>query len=143
MGFKPGVDRDAAIFGYMQALQGFPIAAIARGIQRFLAGECDGVSMKYCPQPPELAGIIRETLRQAPKKAGTGRLYGYMSPRSKVIERGLTKDWARSLVQNGAAPRGSIWCPGSLSEGNPDKGDLYGPDPDWKGPWPLDNTPTQ
>lgn len=139
MRFPPGVDRDTAIFGYMQALQGFSIDAIAYGIQRFLRGECEGVNPKYCPHPPELASIIRETMKQAPKRTGTGKLYGYNPPRSKLIKRGCTKDWARSLVDNHAAPRGSIWCPGSMSEGKPDIGDLYGPDPDWKGPWPLDS----
>lgn len=139
MRFPPGVDRETAIFGYMQALQGFPISAIAYGIQRFLRGECDGVKPKYCPLPPELAGIVRETLRQQKPSAPTGKIHGYHVPKSKIVERGCTKDFARQLVRNGRAPKGSIWCPGMFGE-NPVKGDLYGPDPDWKGPWEINQT---
>jgi hypothetical protein len=59
MHFHPGVDPDKAMFGYMQALQGFTIEAIAAGILKFLRGECEGVNPKYCPHPPELAQIVR------------------------------------------------------------------------------------
>lgn len=59
MRFHPGIDPEKAIFGYMQALQGFTIEAIAAGIRKFLRGECDGVNPKFCPHPPELAQIVR------------------------------------------------------------------------------------
>lgn len=63
------------MFGYMQAMQGFSIEAIAAGIQKFLRGECDGVNPRYCPHPPELAQIVRTAVvpsripaeRQVPK----------------------------------------------------------------------------
>lgn len=59
MRFPPGVDASKAIDGYHLALRGFTAEAIAAGIAKFLRGECDGVSLKYCPHPPELADIIR------------------------------------------------------------------------------------
>lgn len=62
MRFHPGVEPDKALFGYMQAMQGFSIEAIAAGIRRFLRGECEGVNPKYCPHPPELATIVRTTV---------------------------------------------------------------------------------
>lgn len=59
MRFHPGVDPDKATFGYLQALQGFSIEAIAHGIRKFLRGECEGVNPRFCPHPPELAQIVR------------------------------------------------------------------------------------
>lgn len=62
MRFPPGVDEKRAIFGYMTALNGFTVDAIEAGIRKFLRGECEGVNPKYCPHPPELAGIIRNAV---------------------------------------------------------------------------------
>jgi hypothetical protein len=59
MRFPPGVDEKRAIYGYMTALNGFSVDAIAAGIQKFLRGECEGVNPRYCPHPPELAHIVR------------------------------------------------------------------------------------
>lgn len=134
MRFPPGVDAATAIFGYIQALQGFPAPAIEHGIRRFLRGECEGVNPKYCPHPPELAGIIRATLRGRPEP--DGGFYSYSAPKSKVIEKRCTKEWAFRLIDQGVHPRGSIWCPGDVRE-KPEIGDLYGPDPDWKPATPL------
>lgn len=136
MRFPPGVDQAKAIFGYIQALQGFPVENIAYGIQRFLRGECEGVNPKFCPHPPELAAIVRATIEPTPKFHAEGRLYGYHPPRSKVIERKCTKDWARQLVHQGVHPRGSIWCPGSITD-KPEIGSLFGPDPEWRSAVPL------
>ena len=61
MRLPPGSDPDKAVIGYMTALVGLPIEAINRGIQRFLRGECNDVSPKFCPYPPELAKICRTT----------------------------------------------------------------------------------
>lgn len=61
MRLPPGSDPDKAIIGYVTALQGLPAEAISRGIQRFLRGECEEVSPKFCPYPPELAKICRTT----------------------------------------------------------------------------------
>lgn len=137
-----GSDPDKAIFGYMQALQGFPVEAIAHGIRRFLRGECSGVNPKFCPHPPELATIIRDTIGDKPKFRPEGRIYGYRPPESKIIERRLTKDRARQLVKQGVHPLGSIWCPGPLTKGDgdpgkPEIGDLYAPDPEWRGAFAL------
>jgi hypothetical protein len=59
MRFHPGVDEDRALFGYMQAMQGFTIEAIAAGVRKFIRGECSDVNPKYVPHPPELARIVR------------------------------------------------------------------------------------
>lgn len=141
IGFPRGVEPDKAVFGYIQALQGFPVEAIAYGIRRFLRGECSDVSQKYCPRPPELAAIVRDTIKARPHTP-QGKLYVYSSPKSKILEGKCTKDWARQLVNQGVHPRGSIWCPGPLKgldgeEARPDIGDLYGPDDEWKPAKPL------
>ena len=131
-----GSDPDRATVGYLQALQGFPIEAIAYGIRKFLRGECEGVSAKFCPHPPELASIVRGEMPR--RSAIPGAVYGYHAPKSRVIQRNVTKDYARQLVAQGVYPRGSIWCPGDISE-NPAFGDLYGPDERWEPAFPLNN----
>lgn len=65
MRFHPGVDPDKAMYGYMQALNGFTIEAIAAGVTKFLRGECEGVNPKFCPHPPELAQIVRSAVVQS------------------------------------------------------------------------------
>lgn len=132
-----GVEPEHASFGYIQALQGFSVEAITHGIRRFLRGECEGVNMRFCPHPPELAAIIRNTVHSAPDKK---RFYLYRQPKSKQIERGVTKEYGRQLVDSGIHPRGSIWLPGD-PESRPDIGDVYAPDPDWKLPVRADEKP--
>jgi hypothetical protein len=135
MRFPPGVDAEKAIYGYIHALQGFPVEAIAHGIRKFLRGECEDVNPKYCPHPPELAAIVRGTMRSRPTQ-GTGKLYGYKAPKSKIIERNCTKEWAFRLIDQGVHPRGSIWCPGDFMDRR-DLGDLFAPDPEWQPANPL------
>jgi hypothetical protein len=135
MRFPPGVDAEKAIYGYMSALQGFPVEAIAHGIRKFLRGECEDVNPKYCPHPPELAAIVRGTIRN--KSPGpTGKLYGYKAPKSKIIERNCSKEWAFRLIDQGVHPRGSIWCPGDFMD-RPDLGDMFAPDAEWHPAKPL------
>lgn len=67
--------------------------------------------------------------------------YGYQRPKSRILIRGIVKDVARQYVENRVAPRGSIWCPGDIMGDRPDIGDLYGPNPAWQRPWPLDSKP--
>lgn len=141
MRFPPGVDAEKAVFGYVSALQGFPVEAIAHGIRKFLRGEAEGVSPKFCPHPPELAAIVRSELPRQ-KTMPTGRLYRYRAPKSAVLERRCTKDWARQLVNQGVHPRGSIWCPGPVSD-KPEIGDLFAPDENWKEAVPLFDSKTQ
>jgi len=57
--------------------------------------------------------------------------YRLRHPKSKILVYDITKDRARQLVDNGAAPRGSIWIPGPLGD-NPAYGTLHGPDPEWR-----------
>jgi len=120
----------------MMALDGFPLNAIELAIKRILRGECD-VNKRFCPTAPELASIVRESVDfLKPRKAlpdGTApNIYRYRVPKSKVIERNCTKQWARDLVKNGVHPKGSIWCPGGKER--PDIGNLYGPDEAWNRP---------
>lgn len=131
MRFPPGVNPEKAIIGYIDALKGFPIEAIAHGIRRFLRGECPEVNPKFCPHPPELATIVRGGMPDRPAVRPTGKLYRYSQPKSRRInKRPVTKDAARGLVYSGQAPRGSIWCPGDFLEG-PEYGDLFEPDDTW------------
>ncbi|MGE0290379.1 MAG: hypothetical protein AB7I42_25030 [Bradyrhizobium sp.] len=53
-------DNVAAV--YVQALRGNSHVAIHDGISRFLRGECEDVSLRYVPTPPELAKIVRTTV---------------------------------------------------------------------------------
>ena len=131
MRFPPGVDAEKAIYGYVGALQGFPIEAITSGIRRFLRGECEDVSMKFCPHPPELAAIVRGTISNRRPSNGTG--YSYQMPGSKLLEPKVTKEYGRQLVDSGVHPRGSIWIPGDPGE-RTDIGELYGPDENWRRP---------
>jgi len=135
MRFPPGVDAEKAIYGYVGALQGFPIEAITSGIRRFLRGECDDVSMKFCPHPPELAAIVRNVA--SPDPTGN-RFFSYRAPKSKILERNITKDYARRLVDNGVYPRGSIWTPSEVND-RPDIGDLFAPDEKWAYPKPVNS----
>lgn len=135
MRFPPGVDAAKAIFGYINALQGFPIEAIAEGIRKYLRGECEDVSLKFCPHPPELAAIVRGVIPNRRSMPG-GKYYSYKSPKSELLESRVTKEYGRQLVDSGVHPRGSIWLPGDIND-RPDIGDLYGPDPKWKLPVPL------
>jgi hypothetical protein len=131
-----GTDSERAIFGYIAALSGLSLAAIENGIGKVLRGEASDVSRKFCPHPPELAAVCRGVSYVPATTTTTGKLYGYRAPKSKIIERNVTKEWAFRLIDQGIHPRGSIWCPGPLNE-KPEFGDLFGPDEDWSEPFPL------
>lgn len=62
--------------------------------------------------------------------------YAVAKPRSAILTSGCTRSWARDHVARGYFPRGSIWFPGSV-RGRPDLGDLFAPDPDWRGATPI------
>lgn len=57
--FQRGTNADNVALAYIDALHGMSTAAIMAGIRKFLRGECEGVSPKYVPTPPELARIVR------------------------------------------------------------------------------------
>lgn len=57
--FQRGTDPQVATLAYVEALQGLSNEAIVEGIRKFLRGECEGVSVRHVPTPPELARIIR------------------------------------------------------------------------------------
>lgn len=60
--FQRGTDPDLVTLAYVDALNGLSAEAITEGIRKFLRGECEGVSIKFVPTPPELARIIRSTV---------------------------------------------------------------------------------
>ena len=128
------------IEGYLTALAGFSLEEIEAGIAKFLRGEVKQLSQKYCPHPPELAGVIREIAEgQAATvaKATAKKLYGYRKPNSAILETNITKDRAWQLIDNGVHPRGSIWCPGEFGTADAAFGDLFAPDPDWQPAKPI------
>lgn len=131
-----GVDREAAAYGYVNALTGLPIEAIVSGISRFMRGESEDLSPKFCPHPPELARFIKSGMRSRPMVSAPSGVYGYHQPRSQMIEHNLTKERAWQLIDGGVHPRGCIWCPGEFGD-KPAIGDLFAPDDKWRGPFPL------
>lgn len=131
------MNPDTAAFAYMDALSGYPMQAITDGIRKFLRGECEEVSKKFCPHPPELASIVRGCIPSRPEGRPTGKLYSYKAPKSKCLERNIGKDHARRLVDQGVFPRGSIWLPGDFKD-SPQTGDLYAPDPEWQPAKPFE-----
>lgn len=60
--FQRGVSADNVAMAYVEALHGASIDAIKAGIRKFLRGECESVSPKFVPTPPELARIVRTTI---------------------------------------------------------------------------------
>ena len=131
-----GVDREKAAIGYADALSGLPIEAIINGIRRFLRGEAEDLSPKFCPHPPELRKFIVSGMGSRQPASAPSGVYGYHQPRSQMIEHNLTKERAWQLIDGGVHPRGSIWCPGRFGE-KPEIGDLFAPDEKWRGPFPL------
>lgn len=57
--FQRGTDPATAVMAYCEALRGASVDAIRAGVSKFLRGECEGVSSKFTPTPPELARIVR------------------------------------------------------------------------------------
>lgn len=127
-----GSDPDKAAIGYVTALKGFTQEAIVAGVSRFLRGECEEVSQKFCPHPPELAAIIRRTVHTVAQKT-TYRPVERV-PFLERIERkrreyahrpilftDVSYDQWRMLSRSGQVPVGGVWV-ASL-------GTVYGPEP--------------
>lgn len=57
--FQRGTDPATAVIAYCEALRGATVEAVRAGISKFLRGDCEGVSSKFVPTPPELARIVR------------------------------------------------------------------------------------
>lgn len=60
--FQRGARSDNAAVAYVEALRGLSVEAITEGIRKFLRGDCENVSLKFVPTPPELARIVRTTV---------------------------------------------------------------------------------
>lgn len=60
--FQRGSKTDNVAAAYVEALRGCSSEAINAGIRRFLRGECEHVSPRFVPTPPELARIVRTAI---------------------------------------------------------------------------------
>lgn len=102
MRFHPGVEPDKALFGYMRAMQGFTLEAIAAGIQKFLRGECKDVNPKYVPHPPELAIIVRTVVvpHRIPAERRVTRSYASPVPGERERMRLKMPLWAYARRHN-------------------------------------------
>jgi hypothetical protein len=60
--FQRGTDPQVVTLAYVEALRGFTAEAITEGIRKFLRGDCQDVSPKFVPTPPELARIVRSAV---------------------------------------------------------------------------------
>lgn len=136
---KPPKDMpaDKLVDGYVEALGKFSIVHIREVVTRF----CDGgyapsISSTWAPMPLELAQLVRDyaSARQRPDGA-PGQKFTFNVPRSRVLHWNMSKDRLRQLVDEGVAPRGSIWLPGD--PGSERFGTVYEPDPNWRGARPL------
>lgn len=63
--FQRGTRTENVALAYIEALRGLSVEAVSEGIRKFLRGECEGVSPRFVPTPPELAKIVRTTVVQA------------------------------------------------------------------------------
>lgn len=57
-----GIDADDLLRGYLFALDGEPEAAVRNVVGKLCKGTWSG-EIKFCPRPPELAGMVREERR--------------------------------------------------------------------------------
>lgn len=57
--FQRGANSGNVAIAYIEALRGMTVEGITEGIRKFLRGDCEGVSPRFVPTPPELARIIR------------------------------------------------------------------------------------
>jgi len=62
--FQRGVAPDKIAVTYIASLQGCTAEAIRAGVMKFLRGECESVSDRFIPTPPELARIVRGAVVQ-------------------------------------------------------------------------------
>lgn len=60
--FQRGAKTDNVAAAYLESLRGLSAEAINAGVRKFLRGECEGVSPRFVPTPPELAQIVRKTV---------------------------------------------------------------------------------
>lgn len=57
--FQRGTKADGVALAYVEALRGMTLESIQAGIRKFIRGECENVSPRFVPTPPELARIAR------------------------------------------------------------------------------------
>lgn len=138
---KPkGYDVEEQRGEYRRSMRGFKLAVVVETIDRVLDGRFERKTT-VVPRVNELAQLVRrvqgEQNGRTDEKLTNGKLYRYASPKSKVLESNITKERASELCRNGVYPKDSIWCPGPVND-RPEYGDLFGPDPLWQKPIPID-----
>jgi hypothetical protein len=123
------------------ALSGVDPSSVIEAARRFTSGEVEGQSEDFAPSCAKFVKLCRkiEKDRKPHKPHIPQYRLTHPDPRvSKLLAKDITKDKARQLVENGAAPRGSIWIPGPMDDetGHTGKitayGALWSPDPDWE-----------
>lgn len=60
--FQRGARAEGVAMAYVEALSGMTLEGIHAGIRKFIRGECEDVSPRFVPTPPELARIVRATV---------------------------------------------------------------------------------
>lgn len=123
---------------YQRALVKFDPDILSEAVDRILDGRIARKTNKF-PMVTELAAMVRSVQdeRAGADEKAQRKLYRYTPPKSKVLERNITKERASELCRNGVHPRGSIWCPGPVND-RPEYGDLFGPDPLWQNAVSID-----
>lgn len=57
--FQRGAKVEGVAMAYVEALTGMTLDGIHAGIRKFIRGQCEDVSPRFLPTPPELARIVR------------------------------------------------------------------------------------
>lgn len=138
---RAGDDPVAVMNGYLIAIQGLPLWAIAKTVQSYLRGLVKGQDNRFCPRAPEFATAVREerdsTMHASAKSLmSKGRSYNLNIPKSKIIARKVTHEQTQEGRQCGIYPPDCIWLPGYIND-RPHIGEVYAPDADWQPSKPL------
>lgn len=95
--FQRGSKSDDVAGAYVSALTGSTAGAIAAGIQRFLRGECEDVSQRFVPTPPELARIVRTAVQPVHRKPPVERPMEPLAPDAKSRMRLKMPMWSAAF----------------------------------------------
>lgn len=114
--FQRGANVENVAMAYIEALRGSTLEAIQAGVRKFLRGECQDVSPRYLPTPPELARIVRTAVVQTripeerriapfrhPDSAANARMRLKVPMWPYAFERGLTDRLVRANREGFAA----------------------------------------
>lgn len=124
-------DDDAALEGFRLALHGVGFTALVETIAALIRGEVHGLSLKWCPTPPELSKAVRDRMAvmalevNRPKIDYTPRPFVSVEMRIDATKRrmleenrqllcycdsyGASIEIARQGVRDGSIPPGSVY----------------------------------